>query len=150
MGVASYSPCGAKKWICLCKCGSVTVKNTSNILRAKAKETGCAKCGRNKCDEARKTHGLHGHPVYKTWCRIRARCYTKTASNYKWYGGKGIKLCDEWQNFKNFFVWAFENGYEEGLSIDRIDPNDDYSPNNCRWVTKSENSRCARIYHGRS
>ena len=72
---------------------------------------------------------------------MKQRCYNKNHHAYKNYGAKGIKVCNEWQNYDDFILWGFENGYEVGLTIDRINPNEDYKPNNCEWVTRGENTR---------
>ena len=77
---------------------------------------------------------------------MKSRCYNPNDQHYKWYGGKGITICDEWlgENGVQLFVdWAFDNGYEENLSIDRIDSSGNYEPSNCRWVTVAENTRFA-------
>ena len=76
------------------------------------------------------------------------RCYRSKSANFKFYGGRGIKVCEEWQDAKAFGDWAESNGYKPGLSLDRIDPDKDYSPNNCRWVTAHEqaNNRRNTIY----
>lgn len=77
---------------------------------------------------------------------MRARCYNPNATGYANYGGKGITICDEWQeDFIEFKIWALSNGYEQDLTIDRIDSDKNYEPSNCRWITKSENSRLASI-----
>lgn len=73
---------------------------------------------------------------------MKMRCYSPKNKSYRWYGGKGIKVCDEWMdNPKLFEIWSISNGYKKGLTIDRIDENKDYSPDNCRWITNEENSK---------
>jgi hypothetical protein len=76
--------------------------------------------------------------LYKCWKNIKQRCNNPNKPNYKYYGGKGIKVCKEWENFFVFEKWALENGYEEHLTIDRIDTNKNYEPSNCRWATLKE------------
>lgn len=89
-------------------------------------------------------HGLSKHPLRNTWSGMNRRCYDETCNVYKYYGGKGIGVCDEWRDHLDVFIaWALENGYKPGLTIDRIDHNKGYEPSNCRWVTRSENSRHA-------
>jgi len=87
-------------------------------------------------------HNLSEHPLHTSWRRIKQRCYYKKNDNYKWYGGKGVKVCQEWlDDFKAFYDWSVGCGWRKGLEIDRMDSNGDYSPSNCRWVTHRENMR---------
>lgn len=90
-------------------------------------------------------HGLKGTKLYNTWKSIKRRCYNANYEYYKDYGARGIILCDEWRfNFKTFYDWAMNSGYKEGLTIDRIDNNKGYSPDNCHWVdysTQNNNQR---------
>ena len=88
--------------------------------------------------------------LYKIYYGIKYRCYNPNCKDYKWYGAKGIKLCDEWKNYENFKKWALTHGYKVGLSIDRINPNMDYAPDNCEWVTISENSKRMNKHYGGS
>lgn len=78
---------------------------------------------------------------YNTWQNMKGRCLNPNNPKYHRYGGRGIKVCEDWLNIKGFSEWALNNGWKEGLSIDRIDNNGDYCPENCKWVTMSENSR---------
>lgn len=77
--------------------------------------------------------------LYHIWRGIKQRCYCKTDYHYKWYGGKGIKMCDEWlKDYNNFVSWAIQNGYNDKLSIERINVNGNYCPENCKWATPKE------------
>jgi hypothetical protein len=91
---------------------------------------------------------IRNHPYYKrlyvTWNHMRQRCYNPNDARYKWYGAKGVKICDIWNGeygFLNFFYWAIATGFKENLSIDRIDVDGDYSPWNCKWSTHKEQQR---------
>lgn len=87
-------------------------------------------------------HGLSRTRIYRIWKNMRDRCYLLSANEYKNYGGKGIKVCEEWNDKKtgliSFAEWAYSNGYDENLTIDRINVNGDYEPSNCRWLTRQE------------
>jgi len=90
----------------------------------------------------KKAHGESKTPLYRLWKAMVRRCESEKAHNYKWYGGKGIKVCPEWRSdYTVFRDWAHENGYVRGLELDRIDSDKDYEPGNCRWITKKANIR---------
>lgn len=82
-------------------------------------------------------HGMAGTRLYRAWTNMRNRCNRKADKEYKHYGGRGIKVCEEWKNdFETFKEWALSNGYYDNLTLDRIDTNGNYEPNNCRWITR--------------
>jgi hypothetical protein len=91
-----------------------------------------------------KKHGKLPARLYGIWCDMHKRCFNPNAKNYKWYGGKGIGICDKWiKDYCSFRDWSIDNGYKEDLTIDRINSEMDYSPDNCRWISRQENARIA-------
>jgi hypothetical protein len=96
-------------------------------------------------EPCRKIHGKSNTKLYDVWNTIKLRCYKPSQNMYSNYGGRGIEVCDEWLNdFINFYNWAIENGYQDGLQIDRINVDGNYEPNNCRWVTRTTNANNKR------
>ena len=92
-----------------------------------------------------KTHGLSGHPIYRVWSTIKTRCYNNNYAQFRYYGGRGINICDEWFDTpKEFIKWAKNNGWQKGLSIDRINNDGNYEPSNCRFVTNYVNQKNKR------
>jgi len=86
------------------------------------------------------------HPLYPIWLSMKARCFNPKRKDYKYYGGRGITVCDEWLVRSNFEKWVLENGWQKGLSIDRIDDGGNYCPENCQIITKSDNNK-KRAFH---
>lgn len=134
---------GEGKWLFRCECGGEIILPSSRVKIGGTKSCGCLK---KELDKKLIRHGMYKHPSYQVWADMKQRCKNPHIRNYKNYGGRGVKVCDEWENFENFCKWADENGYVPGcgLSIDRIDVNGDYCPGNCRWAKKEVQERNKR------
>lgn len=129
---------GEYYWRCKCDCGNETVASGNKLRTGNTKSCGCLQ-REHRLEGFNKTHGMTDSKLYVTWLNMRARCNKPTSLMYNNYGGRGIKVCDEWDKaFEPFMEWALSHGYEEGLTIDRIDVNGNYEPNNCRWETKKK------------
>ena len=127
---------GRAQWRCRCeRCGGEAIVSTTSLKNGSAKSCGCYK--REQLGERTRTHGLTNHPLYIIWCGMKERCSDENGVSWSYYGEKGISVCDEWKHsFQSFYDWAMENGWECGLTIDRINNDYGYSPWNCQWVNK--------------
>lgn len=125
-----------KYWICRCDCGKTRSLQTSQLTSGKVTSCGCQN------PRAKKHSIIKGHRrLYSIYSSMIARCHNPKSTSYKYYGGKGIAVCDEWKNsFENFSKWSDLNGYNDTLSIDRKDNSKGYCPSNCRWIPLSEQS----------
>lgn len=136
--VQERTSCGEVKYSCQCDCGNVKVVAGTSLRYGKTKSCGCLLA--QSSGERSYKHGLTSHPLYKIWSGIIQRCHSETDTAYKYYGARGITVCDEWRHDAEAFInWSLENGWEIGLEIDRIDNYKGYSPDNCRYVTHKVN-----------
>ena len=129
-------------WLCLCDCGSETRVTTSNLKAGSVSSCGCL--AREVTSARSTTHGGRLTRLYSIWHGMKARC-SRPHPNHKYHHGLGVSVCEEWaSSFAAFRDWAVSNGYSEHLSIDRIDNDGDYTPNNCRWATYRQQRLNAR------
>lgn len=138
------------KWHCVCECGAEVDVDAGSLRRGDTKSCGCYR------RELHRTHGMSRSKLHGVWSGILQRCYYDKHIDNKWYSQKGLEVCEEWRcDFKVFYEWAMMTGYREGLTLDRIDNDLGYSPDNCRWRTPQEqaNNRSTNIrieYNGKT
>ena len=135
------------KWFCQCDCGTICSVAAGNLKNGHSKSSGCLSsettAARNR---ANATHGDTNTRLYHSWCSMWTRCTDPKCASYCRYGGRGIRVCDEWQDYFKFREWALSIGYDydANLTIDRIDPNRNYEPANCRFITQQQQNATKR------
>jgi len=136
---------GKVELLCQCTCEQKTVKKVSGTLVKRGSSNSCGCYQRQRAKEGKTKHGMSYHPLHTTWMNMKQRCTNKNKRDYQWYGGSHISVCDKWvDDFMNFYNWSINNGWREGLEIDRTDYTGDYEPNNCQWITQQENKECGK------
>lgn len=135
-----------KYYLCRCICGNEKIVRGTHLTANKIVSCGCYRD--EKIRQSHITHNMSNSRIYSIYKDVIKRCKNKNTIAYKNYGDRGITVCQEWlDDFMNFYNWAMANGYNTTLTIDRIDVNGNYEPNNCRWITKSEQSSNTRKNH---
>lgn len=143
---AENSKHGKVRWKCKCECGNEVIVDASSLRKNSVHSCGCYRTER--LNEYSYTHGKSKTRLNNTWRCMKQRCLNPNNSAYKNYGGRGITVCNEWQEFQPFYDWAIANGYKDDLTIDRIDVNGNYEPSNCRWVdTKTQSNNTRRSHY---
>lgn len=136
-----------EEWLCKCDCGNELVVLKKNLLNGNTQSCGCTRALSNASRLT--THGAKNTKLYAIWCSMKDRCTRNNNKDFEHYGGRGIKVCEEWmRDFSAFRDWAIESGYNQNLTIDRINVNGNYCPDNCRWVdwNTQANNRTNSIY----
>lgn len=134
-------------WNCICECGEKVKVRRTNIVSRRTKSCGCLVSETSVVNGFKATHGKSRTKIYFTWQSMKQRCYDKKTENYKYYGAKNVSICNEWLEFEKFNSWAMNNGYQENLTIDRINTDGNYNPSNCRWTTQKVQNRNKRVNH---
>ena len=131
------SPASNYRWLCICECGNQNTVQASHLRAGTTRSCGgCVATGNT-------IHGLYGSPLHTTWKNVLSRCNNPKNISYPYYGGRGITVDSRWLKFENFYE-DMRSGYQEGLSIDRIDNSQGYNAENCRWATPKEQARNQR------
>lgn len=125
---------GGANWVCKCICGNIIKTSTASLMKGNTKSCGCLKI--EKIKSVHRTHGLSNTGSYKSWNAMMQRCYNKKNTHFSYYGGAGIRVCDNWHIFENFLKDM--GSRPDKLTLDRIDRFGNYEPNNCRWATRKE------------
>ena len=134
------------QYLCKCECGNEVMVRANKLTSSYTNSCGCLR--RERMSKKATIHGKSHTKLYRTWFHMRQRCSDRNNKDYNRYGGRGITVCSEWENdFQVFMNWALLNGYSDSLTLDRIDVDSGYYPENCRWSTNIEQMNNTRANH---
>lgn len=155
-----YQPNGKhlRRWVCKCDCGNIKIIDQDKLTRKNYQTVSCGCFARAiRAETAKRVFTTHGHRderLYSVWCAMRRRCEKEYDPEYSSYGGRGISVCEEWHDYETFREWALSVGYDKSAkrgecTLDRIDPNGNYEPSNCRWanmIVQANNTTATKRY----
>ena len=140
--VENVTDAGRTRLLCKCSCGKSKIVRLDHLRSGRVVSCGCYQSDiRGK---STRTHGQSKTRLYRIWKNMRTRCRNEHIPGYELWGGRGISVCEEWNTFQSFYEWALSNGYRDDLSLDRIDNDGNYEPQNCKWSTKTQQARNRR------